>query len=100
MTILLVKDWNPILQDTDKDLFPNGIKHDSLTPPNTMKKKKIIKVKGKFTLKKNSEKKRHSLPFNSRVCCSTWQQSWEAVQFTSPSTKAAKAEPEIFKGSL
>lgn len=44
MTILLVKDWNPILQDTDKDLFPNGIKHDSLTPANTMNFEKKNKL--------------------------------------------------------
>lgn len=36
MTIMLVKNWNPILQDTDKAVvFQNVIKHDIFTPPDT-----------------------------------------------------------------
>lgn len=59
MTIMLVKNWNPILQDTDKAVvFQNVIKHDIFTPPDTTN---VEKKMDKFYLKK----KRHSLPFNS-----------------------------------
>lgn len=50
MTIMLVKNWNPILQDTDKAVvFQNVIKHDIFTPPDTTN---VEKKMDKFYLKK------------------------------------------------